>query len=53
MFSIPASTTADLLASVSDVISSTSTLWILAIAIPLGFVVVGYVKGLFTRGRKA
>jgi len=53
MFTIASTTPTDLLASVSDVISSTSTLWILAIAIPLGFVVIGYVKGLFTRGRKA
>lgn len=52
MFTLPTSTAVDLMASVSDVFSGTWELVLLAIGIPLAFVIIHYIKGLFGRARK-
>jgi len=51
MITIPASASADLLASVSALIGDTWVLVALAIAIPLFFYVVKRLMGLFPKGR--
>jgi len=51
MFTIPTSTVSDLMASVSSVFTSTWEVVVLAIAIPLAFVIIAKVKGLFGRGK--
>jgi type II secretory pathway component PulF len=51
MFTIPTSTVTDLMASVSDVFTSVWLLVVLAIAIPLAFVLIHYIKGLFPKAK--
>lgn len=52
LLTIPSSTVSDLMANVSSIFSDTWVLVVLAIAIPLAFTILHYIKGLFGRARK-